>query len=106
MLQHMIVGHQDSFLFFLFKKNCHLMIVLLILERKGGGGKIEKNIDRLPPVCTPTGDGTHNLGMCPDPELNPQPFGVWMTLQPTEPPGQGKIAFYGCHTCSVVRISF
>ncbi|KAF6123874.1 dynactin subunit 5 [Phyllostomus discolor] len=26
---------------------------------------------------TPTGDRTHNLVMCPDWELNPQPFGLW-----------------------------
>ena len=36
----------------------------------------ERNINWLPPVCTPTGDQTHNLGMCPDWGLNLQPFGV------------------------------
>ena len=30
----------------------------------------------MPPTHTLTGDRTHNLGMCPDLELSPQPFGV------------------------------
>ena len=43
-----------------------------------------------------TGYRTHNLGMCPDQGLNPQPFlggrGVYgPMLQPTEPPGQGNL---------------
>ena len=37
----------------------------------------ERNINWLPPVYTLTRDRTHNLGVCPDQELNPQPFGVW-----------------------------
>ena len=39
-----------------------------------------RNIDRLPSVCTLSRDWTRNLSMHPDREL---------TLQPTEPPGQG-----------------
>ena len=35
-----------------------------------------RNINQLPFVCTPTRDPTHNLGMCPDRESNPQTFGV------------------------------
>ena len=31
----------------------------------------EGNIDQLPPVRAPTGDQSHNLGMCPDWESNP-----------------------------------
>ena len=30
----------------------------------------------LPPIHTPTGDRTHNLGTCPNRELNLRPFGV------------------------------
>ena len=37
-----------------------------------------RNINRLPPIHTPTGDGTHNLDICPDRELNLQPFGAWV----------------------------
>ena len=49
------------------------------LERKGVGGRErererERNIDWLSPICTPTRDWTHNLGMCPDWESNPQPL--------------------------------
>ena len=36
----------------------------------------ERNIDCLPSVRAPTGDRTHNLGMCPDWGSNPQTFGV------------------------------
>ena len=62
---------------------------LLILEREDGregerevgvGGekhRYERKICSLSPMCTPTRDRTHNLGMCPDQESNSQPFGVW-----------------------------
>ena len=47
----------------------------------------EGNIDWLPPIRTPTRDQTCNLGICPDWDSNPQPFGVkdeaptnWTTL--------------------------
>ena len=33
-------------------------------------------MDQLPPVHGPTGDLTRNLGVCPDQESDPQPFGV------------------------------
>ena len=36
----------------------------------------ERNIDRLPPTHTPSRDQNCYLGMCPDWELNPSPFGV------------------------------
>ena len=41
----------------------------------------KRNINQLPPIHiltgTPTSDQTHNPGICPDWELNPQPFSVW-----------------------------
>ena len=42
----------------------------------------ERNMDWLPPIRTPTGDGTHDVGMCPDGE--PALFWCtgWMLLQP------------------------
>ena len=48
-------------------------------KERGRGGERERkrNTDRLPAICTPIRDGTGNLGMCPDWELNPQPFGEW-----------------------------
>ena len=40
---------------------------------------------RLEVARTCTGDQTHNVGMCPEWELNPQHCSYRMTLQPTEP---------------------
>lgn len=34
----------------------------------------ERNISQYPPICTLTGDGIYNLGICPNRESNPQPF--------------------------------
>ena len=71
----------------------------LLLEREEGRER-ERNIDvretviGLPPVHAPTRNQTHNLGMCPDWESNPQPFGVWDDA-PTELPGQGSICIGG-----------
>ena len=45
----------------------------------------EISINQLPPLCSRTGDQTHNPGTCPDQELNPQPFSYRTILQPTEP---------------------
>ena len=46
--------------------------------REGGVEKErEKRHDRLLPTHAPTRDRTHNQGMCPDWELNLQPFGAW-----------------------------
>ena len=72
---------------------------MLINFRKRGRGRERegninvRNINQLPPVRALTGDQTHNFGMCPDQELNSQPFGV-RDNTPTEPPSQGiKIIF-------------
>lgn len=53
------------------------MLFQFILERKGGGKGRERNrntdvrnVDQLPPVHTPTGDQTQNLGMYSDRESN------------------------------------
>ena len=34
----------------------------------------ERNIDWLPPICTPTGNWTQNPGKCPDQEIQPATF--------------------------------
>ena len=52
--------------------------------REGKGGRErgretsmgERNTDQLPPIRSLTGDRTYKPGMCPDQELNPQPFGL------------------------------
>ena len=46
-------------------------------ERKREKHNVREKHPTLPPVHTPTRDRTHSLGMCPDQESNPQPFGVW-----------------------------
>ena len=37
----------------------------------------ERNLNQLSIVGAPMGNQTHNLGMCPDQDLNLRPFGVW-----------------------------
>ena len=39
-------------------------------ERGKEGEGRERNTDQLPLECAPTGDQTHNPGICPDQELN------------------------------------
>ena len=51
-------------------------------EREGEGDKgrereKKKNSDQLSPIGALMEAGTHSLSMCPDWELNPQPFSVW-----------------------------
>ena len=50
-----------------------------------------RNIRQLPPICTQTGDGTRNLGMCPDQESNPQSFGVRDDAPTKWATGQGSL---------------
>ena len=44
--------------------------------------------------CTPSWGCSCNLGICPDWESKLQCFGVWMMLQPTEPPSKGPGGFH------------
>lgn len=61
----------------------------------------EKNIDWLPPVQgTLTGNQTQNLGMCPDQELNQQPFGAQADAQPNEPHRTGLL-YVLFHVCVI-----
>ena len=59
-------------------------------------GERERETDWLPPVCTPTGDWTHNLGMCPDWESNHSLLVYGKIFQPTEPPSQGDVTCFLC----------
>ena len=58
-----------------------MRIYLLIWEREDGGERERnsdvRNINWLPTICALTRDGTRSLGMCPDQELNLQPFDAW-----------------------------
>ena len=60
----------------------------MFIDFRESGRERERNIDWLPPVHALTRDWTQNLGMCPDWELNLQPFGVWdeaLTNRATQP---------------------
>ena len=46
-------------------------------ERERDTSMWVRNIAWLPPICSPAGDRTCNLGMCPDQESTLQHFGVW-----------------------------
>lgn len=69
------------------------------------GGR-ERNVDarlRLSPVRAPTENQTRNPGMCLYWESNPQPFGFWTKLQPSEPhwSGQEELLERGWGWCTV-----
>ena len=44
----------------------------------------------MPLQRAPTGDQTHNPGICSDWESNLQPFALWYDTQPAEPHWSGK----------------
>lgn len=80
------------YMFYLFIFNPHPRICFIAFRERGsgreGGREREgerwaRNVDRLPPVRTPTGDQTCNLDMCPERELNLQPFWCtgWRSIQ-------------------------
>ena len=65
--------------------NPHSRIMLTDFGERGGREREKKererninvrNISQVPPQCILTRDQTWSLGMCPDRELNPQPFDV------------------------------
>ena len=50
------------------------MTCLLILERQGEGEREKQQV--VASRAHPDGKQTHNLGVCPDGELNPQTFSL------------------------------
>ena len=93
-------------MFFLFL-NPHLSTCLLIFrERARKKHQCEREILMCCLLCTPTSDGTHNLGMCPDREFNLQHFGV-RGHTPNELFSQGSILFADwLHKSSFLKLSF
>ena len=93
-LEKCLFSSSASYLFIYFIYFPHLRTCLLIWERgEWKKKKRERNIDVrekhwlvASPICAPTRDQTHNLGMCPDWESNPRPSGLgdastnWATL--------------------------
>ena len=79
-----------TFFFFFFFSNPHQRTCLLISERWEGR---ERNINQLSFPQTPTGDRTHNLGMCPNQESTCH-LSVYRTGQQSNPlshTGQGWV---------------
>ena len=111
--------YQCVLYFHMFFKKSYLRIWLLIFWRERETDRQterhtsvwKRNINPLPLICAPTGDQTYNLGMCPDRESNPQPFGVWDDATPsnwTICPGLQfhmfffKILIFYCYSITVV----
>ena len=67
------------------------VFMYLFLEREEGREEYrERNINMwLPLTCPPSGDLACNPGMCPDWELNWQPFGSQPKLNPLSHTSQG-----------------
>ena len=75
----------------------YVCMYAFILEEEEGREKERKrnsmwesNMDRLPLVCAPAGDGTRIPGMCPDQESTWRPIVLWDDAQPTEPHTSGQ----------------
>ena len=64
---------------FIFKR-----FYLFIFTQRGGEGERGKHQCVISSHEPPTGDLAHNPGMCPDWELNHQPFGLQASAQSTE----------------------
>ena len=77
-------------IFYFFLK----IFIYLFLEGKGGR-KREKHQCMVASCAPPTGDPAHNLGMCPDWELNQQPFGLQASTQSTESHQPGLLFAFG-----------
>ena len=67
-------------------------------ERGREGERERKKIDvgekhdQLPLICALMGDGTCNLGMCPDWELNPRPYSLLDVAPASQPQRPGLMS--------------
>ena len=68
--------------------------IFFILRERERKGKGEKHQCIVASHASPTGDLACNPGMCPDWELNQQPFGLQTSTQSTEPHQPGLINPY------------
>ena len=86
-----ICGLHYVFFFFFF-----LRFHLFIFREGKGGREGEKHQCVVASYMPPAGDLAHNPGMCPNRELNLQPFGLQDDAQPVEPyrPGQSCYLFF------------
>ena len=70
--------------FFFFKREIYLFIYLFLERGKEGEREGEKHQCVVASCVPPTRDLACNPGMCPDCELNQQPFGSQARTQSTE----------------------
>ena len=88
-------GHQEmlkknSDISFFFFKILFIYLFIYFREGKGGRKKGEKQQCVVASCMLPTGDLSHNPGMCHGWELNLQPFGSQSGAQSTEPHRTGQ----------------
>ena len=74
----------DCFLYFLQLFLSLKNLLIFREEGREGEGEGEKHRHERETLIVPSGDGTHNPGMCPDQESNWRPFTLWEGAQPTE----------------------
>ena len=54
-----------------------ILFICFDSRERGREEEREKSVGQLSPIHVLNRDGTHNLGICPGWELNPQPFCLW-----------------------------
>ena len=91
LLCQILIEHKGLFMGSLF---CSLIYMSVFMPERESL-MWERNINWLLPICNRTGDQTCSLGMCPDREWSPQPFGVQedAPTNPTTRPGQSYQIF-------------
>ena len=55
----------------------HRWLLIDFRERRREGDKEEEKYQLVASPTSPSGNQTYNLGLCPDPELNPWAFSLW-----------------------------
>ena len=77
----------------------HVCIFFRGRGREGEKHQCERETDWMPLVCAPTGDRTHNLGVCPDGESNLRPFALRNHATQPSHADQGKLFFEDASGC-------
>ena len=77
----------------------------MFIDFRERGKNDVRNIDWLPPIRAPSGEQTHNLGMCPDGGQNPQHSVGWADAPTKEQshPARARLVIFNdcwCHIMS------